>query len=96
MQAMTRVSDRAAPSLLRYAPAFVLLAIAIADAGRVADTDLWGHVAFGRLFLRAGPISHDPFNYSSPGHVWTEHEWLSEVLKLVIKRLGNGDLWGHF
>ena len=80
MQAMTRVCDRAAPSLLRYAPAFVLLAIAIADAGRVADTDLWGHVAFGRLFLRAGPISHDPFNYSVPGHSWAVHEWLAELM----------------
>ena len=70
----------AAPSLMRYAPAFVLLAIAIADAARVADTDLWGHIAFGRLFLQVGPVSHDPYNYSAPGHLWTEHEWLSEVL----------------
>lgn len=79
----TAAGERAGPSLLRYAPAFVLLAIAIADAARVADTDLWGHVAFGRLFLRAGPVSHDPYNYSSPGHLWTEHEWLSEVLMAV-------------
>ena len=62
MRPLMPSSDRAAPSLLRYAPAFVLLAIAIADAGRVADTDLWGHIAFGRLFLTAGPVSHDPFN----------------------------------
>jgi hypothetical protein len=76
--------DRASPSLIRYAPAFVILAIAIADAGRVADTDLWGHIAFGRLFLRAGPITHDPFNYSAPGHAWTVHEWLAEVLMARI------------
>ena len=70
----------AAPSLLRYAPAFVFLAVAIADAGRVADTDLWGHIAFGRLFLRVGPVSHDPYNYSVPGHAWAVHEWLAEVI----------------
>ncbi len=75
---------RTAPSLLRYAPAFVLLAIAIADAGRVADTDLWGHIAFGRLFLRAGPVSHDPFNYSAPGHAWAVHEWLAELMMARI------------
>ena len=62
-----------------HAPAFVLLAIAIADAGRVADTDLWGHIAFGRLFFAAGPISHDSFNYSVPGHWWAIHEWLAEL-----------------
>jgi hypothetical protein len=77
---MTPLADRPSISLLRYAPAFVVLAIAIADAGRVADTDLWGHIAFGRLFLNAGPVSHDPFNYSVPGHAWSVHEWLAELL----------------
>jgi hypothetical protein len=74
------IADRGTSSLLRYAPSLVLLAIAVADAGRVADTDLWGHIAFGRLFLQAGPISHDPFNYSVPGHSWAVHEWLAELL----------------
>jgi hypothetical protein len=81
---MTPLHGRTAPSLLRYAPAFVLLAIAIADAGRVADTDLWGHIAFGRLFLRAGPVSHDPFNYSVPGHAWAVHEWMAELMMARI------------
>lgn len=69
----------AAPTLLRYAPAFVLLAIAIADAARVADPDLWGHIAFGRLFLHAGPATHDPFSYAVPGRAWAVHEWLAEL-----------------
>jgi hypothetical protein len=77
-----------APSLLRYAPAFVIFAIAIADTARLADPDLWGHVAFGRLFLHAGPAGHDPYNYSSPGHVWAEHEWLSEVLMALAFNAG--------
>ena len=80
MAAIGPIADRGASSLLRYAPSLVLLAIAVADAGRVADTDLWGHIAFGRLFLQAGPISHDPFNYSVPGHSWAVHEWLAELL----------------
>ncbi len=76
----TPVGDRAAPSLLRYAPGFVLLAIAIADAARVADPDLWGHIVFGRLFLQFGTVSDDPFNYSAPGHAWSVHEWLAELI----------------
>jgi hypothetical protein len=79
MPPVTPSSDHGAPSLLRYAPAFVLLAIAIADAGRIADTDLWGHIAFGRLFLQTGAVSHDPFNYSVPGHAWAVHEWMAEL-----------------
>src|SRR4029077_6029160 len=79
MQVLTPGKHRGAPSLMHYAPAFVLLAIAIADAARVADTDLWGQLRFGRLFLSAGPVSHDPFNYSVPGHAWAVHEWLAEV-----------------
>ena len=77
---MNHLDVRASPSLFRNAPAFVLLAIAIADAARVADPDLWGHIVFGRLFLQIGPVNHDPFNYSVPGHSWTVHEWLAEVL----------------
>jgi hypothetical protein len=77
---MRPIADRGGLSLLRYAPSLVLLAIAVADAGRVADTDLWGHIAFGRLFLQAGPVSHDPFNYSVPGHSWAVHEWLAELI----------------
>jgi hypothetical protein len=80
VQPLTSRTERRPPSLLRYAPAFVILAIAIADAARVADTDLWGHIVFGRLFLHAGPVSHDPFNYSVPGHAWAIHEWLAELL----------------
>lgn len=78
----------AAPALLRHAPAFVLLAIAIADAGRIADPDLWGHIAFGRLFLRSGLTGHDPFNYSVPGHLWVIHEWLAEVMMARTYDLG--------
>lgn len=72
----------AAPlSLLHYAPALVLLAIVVADFGRYADTDLWGHVFFGDAVLRhQGMIAADPYSYSAHGHAWLNHEWLSEVL----------------
>jgi len=38
-----------APSLLRYSPALLAFIIVVADAGRWADPDLWGHLVFGRL-----------------------------------------------
>lgn len=67
-------------SLLSYAPALIVLAIVIADCGRFADTDLWGHIYFGNAMLRSGHlIAHDPYSYSAAGRTWLHHEWLSET-----------------
>jgi hypothetical protein len=79
-----------ARSLLGYAPAFVALAIAVADSVQYADTDLWGHVRFGQILLRTGHlIRHDIFSYSAPGAPWINHEWLAEaVMALFYNALG--------
>ena len=67
-------------SLLRAAPAVVLLAIAVADSARFADPDLWGHLVFGRDILAHGhaPIV-DTHSYSAFARPWVDHEWLSEA-----------------
>jgi hypothetical protein len=68
-------------SLLRYSPAFLAFIIVIADAGRWADPDLWGHLVFGRLILMRGHLPpRDIYSYSAAGLPWHDHEWLSEVL----------------
>src|SRR6266481_7590605 len=68
-------------SLLRYSPALVLVIIAIADSGRFADPDLWGHVYSGEYVLRHGHfLMRDPFSYSAAGHLWRDHERLSAVV----------------
>jgi hypothetical protein len=75
-------------SLLKYSPAFILLAIAAADASRVADTDLWGHLLFGQWILTHRQLlRHDPYSYSAPGTVWIDHEWLSEVVMTLSYRI---------
>ncbi len=77
------------PSLLRYSPALVLVVVAIADIQRWADPDLWGHLAFGRAMLAARHLAfHDPYSYSAPGHLWINHEWLSESMLAAIYNLG--------
>jgi hypothetical protein len=68
-------------SLFRYSPDLILIAIAIADLIRVADPDLWGHVRFGQAVLSEGHLVwRDPYSYSAPGHLWLNHEWLSELI----------------
>src|SRR5260370_10622572 len=77
-------------SLFQYSPALVLVLIAIADAGRVTDPDLWGHVRFGQAVLAGHHlVLHDPYSYTAPGHLWRNHEWLTEiVMALVYNALG--------
>ena len=76
-------------SLLRHSPALILIVIAIADIQRWADPDLWGHVAFGRAMLATRHLAfHDPYSYSAPGHLWLNHEWLSELLMGAVYNFG--------
>jgi hypothetical protein len=59
------------------------LAIVLADAMRVASTDLWGHIRFGQLIASEGHlIPHALFAYSfpPPGPQWIDHEWLAQVI----------------
>src|SRR5260370_10898388 len=77
-------------SLFQYSPALVLVLIAIADAGRVTDPDLWGHVRFGQAVLSGHRVVlEDPYHYTAPGHLWRNYEWLTEiVMALVYNALG--------
>ena len=75
------------PSLLRSAPAIVLFAVAIADAMRSADTDLWGHIFFGRVILSQHQwLFHAPFSYACPpgSRDWIVHDWLGNVLMALM------------
>jgi len=50
-----------------------------------ADNDLWGHLFFGRLILTARAVpSVDPYAYTTAGHPWINHEWLSQVLLAAV------------
>ena len=78
---MTHLRPAQPLSLLRYSPAFLAFIIVVADAGRWADPDLWGHLVFGRLILMHGHLPpRDIYSYSAAGLPWHDHEWLSEVL----------------
>jgi hypothetical protein len=59
----------------------VVLAGLSALAGLGADPDLWGYMAFGRLFWETGSFPYqDIFAYVPTLKVWVYHEWLTGVL----------------
>jgi len=74
-----------ATSWFGYPLVYLLLAIAALDVFTFADSDLWGHIRFGQEMLKAGHlIQYDPYSYSAPGHLWRNHEWLSEVTFALV------------
>jgi hypothetical protein len=77
-------------SLLRYSPLFVLIAILLADGGRAADPDMWGHVLFGRAAVHNGHFAWtDTYSYSAAGHPWVNHElWSEAILGFAYDTLG--------
>ncbi|MHB8907360.1 MAG: hypothetical protein ACYDAA_00575 [Syntrophales bacterium] len=60
----------------------------------LADVDLWGYIAFGRVFWETGQFPyHDLFAYTPTKDPWVYHEWLTGVLYYDIYRLtGNAGL----
>src|SRR5512136_360235 len=47
----------------------------------VADVDLWGYLAFGKLFWSNGQFPYrDVFSYVPTLDPWVYHEWLTGVL----------------
>jgi len=72
-------------SLMRYAPAAVLIALLLADSNRHTDPDLWGHLRFGQVVIAGRRLlQHDTYSYSAAGHRWRDHEWLAKVLMAAV------------
>jgi hypothetical protein len=59
-----------------------------------ADPDLWGYLAFGRLFWETGTFPyHDVFSYTPTKTLWIYHEWLTGIIFFPIYKLfGAGGL----
>ena len=70
----------------RYRLEWLVAAVFLVMALRVlsktaADFDLWGYLAFGRLFWESGRFPyHDIFTYVPTLPRWVYHEWLTGVI----------------
>ncbi|MEQ1905632.1 MAG: hypothetical protein ABL888_15695 [Pirellulaceae bacterium] len=71
-----------------------ILAIGVANmTNNVADTDLWGHVQYGREVLADGRLpSTSTWTYAAEGTPWINHENLAELwLAYTVDHFG---VWG--
>jgi hypothetical protein len=51
----------------------------------VQDPDFWWHIRIGRWMVDNGRLSAtDLFTFTVPSHVWTDHEYLTEVLMWLV------------
>ena len=72
---------------------FVILAVMIAMLPliirRVGDADYWWHITTARWILDHHALpTHDLFTYTVPTHVWTDHEYLTELAMYGLARIG--------
>jgi hypothetical protein len=53
-----------------------------------ADPDLWGYLAFGRLFWEKGSFPYqDVFSYTPTKSPWVYHEWLTGIIFFPIYKI---------
>ena len=57
----------------------------------LVDPDMWMHLKAGQYICLHGLPAVDVFSWTSFGHPWLNHEWLSQVLLWQIYRLGGFD-----
>jgi hypothetical protein len=78
-----RLNERlSAKTLLLGGVMIVTLSLYISS---VQDPDFWWHLRIGRWMVENGRLpSTDIFTFTVPGHVWTDHEYLTEILMWLV------------
>ena len=62
-----------------------MIVIVAVFLGSVQDPDFWWHIRIGRWMVENGRLpASDIFTYTVPSHVWTDHEYLTEILMWLI------------
>jgi hypothetical protein len=63
----------------------VLIVITSLFATAEQDPDFWWHIRIGRWMAENGRLpSTDIFTYTVPNHVWTDHEYMTEILMWLV------------
>ncbi|MEA2628723.1 MAG: hypothetical protein QOJ10_1183 [Chloroflexota bacterium] len=62
-----------------------MLAVLMLFTAGIQDPDFWWHLRIGRWMVENGRLpSHDLFTFTVPDHLWTDHEYLTEVLMWLV------------
>jgi hypothetical protein len=67
----------------------LFVALFAISAREIADPDFWWHLKTGQYILETRTIPrHDVFSYTASDRPWITHEWLTQVLMIVLYRVG--------
>ena len=62
-----------------------MIVIVALFVGSVQDPDFWWHIRIGQWMVENGRLpATDIFTYTAQSHIWTDHEYLTEVLMWLI------------
>ena len=56
------------------------------------NTDVWWHLALGRLITTSGIPAHEPFSFIPAAHAWVGQQWLYEVTLAGLVGAGGAGL----
>src|SRR6266849_2562756 len=80
---LTRLADRLTARTLLLAG--VMIVIPALFVGAILDPDFWWHIRIGRWMVENGHLpTKYIFTYTAPSHVWTDHEYLTEMLMWLV------------
>jgi len=81
MNLVSSKSLKEAPTWLNLTIGLFLIVIVLYQvSSTVADPDLWGYLAFGKLFWSSGKFPYrDVFSYVPTLNPWVYHEWLTGI-----------------
>ena len=71
------------------AAAIVVLVLAVHP---FSNTDVWWHLALGRLITNSGIPAHEPFSFLPAAHAWVGQQWLYEVTLAGLVGAGGAGL----
>jgi hypothetical protein len=57
-----------------------------------SNTDVWWHLALGRLITTSGIPAHEPFSFLPAAHAWVGQQWLYEVTLAGLVGAGGAGL----
>ncbi len=69
--------------------AIVVLVLAVQP---FSNTDVWWHLALGRLIITNGIPVHEPFSFLPAAHAWIGQQWLYEVTLAGLAGAGGAGL----
>lgn len=87
-------AQRSSRALWIAGAAAMLLAVTVQPFR--GDSDVWWHLALGRLIVSHGIPTHEPFSFLTAGNGWTDQAWLYEVILYRLVSWGGDGLASLF